>query len=370
MIRFFYHTRNILGLILVISPLVGFLYIDYNFTLSMIFLCSIAAGIPLGSACYRLINFRLWTGLACIGVCLGALLLRGEGALGGSAAAKAVGMAFVGFYAGGLAAVVPANLMVNWFRASKTLLLGAVFSISITAGALLTALMERHTYLTLSLSLIMMLTGCLFFLQRPPVFWGESALSWDKKFRSVKRAAAVRLFLFIMAVSFAVGLSLFSPMNSQAFDSSISANRVFLLGLMAGAFAAALLSEFKSVYGGCILVIFLAELSVFYFGAGNTTMQLFVNTFSQGLFLSAMTAVIPIAVYYIYGPAGYNGCLGAVWTAFPLGLVSAGALTKASADTNVPFLMSQNVSIFLMFLLTACFFTIFSAWRHRFILLK
>ena len=99
-------------------------------------------------------------------------------------------------------------------------------------------------------------------------------------------------------------------------------------------------------------------------------MQLFVNTFSQGLFLSAMTAVIPIAVYYIYGPAGYNGCLGAVWTAFPLGLVSAGALTKASADTNVPFLMSQNVSIFLMFLLTACFFTIFSAWRHRFILLK
>ena len=139
---------------------------------------------------------------------------------------------------------------------------------------------------------------------------------------------------------------------------------------MAGAFAAALLSEFKSVYGGCILVIFLAELSVFYFGAGNTTMQLFVNTFSQGLFLAAMTAVIPIAVYYIYGPAGYNGCLGAVWTAFPLGLVSAGALTKASADTNVPFLMSQNVSIFLMFLLTACFFTIFSAWRHRFILLK
>ena len=157
--RLFYCTRNIVGLILVISPLAGFLYIDYNFTHSMIFLCSIAAGIPLGSACYRLINFRLWTGLACIGVCLGALLLRGEGALEGAAAAKAVGMAFVGFYAGGLAAVVPANLMVNWFRASKTLLLGAVFSISITAGALLTALMERHTYLTLSLSLIMMLTA-------------------------------------------------------------------------------------------------------------------------------------------------------------------------------------------------------------------
>ena len=57
MLRFFYCTRNIAGLILVISPLAGFLYIDFNFTLSMIFLCSLAAGIPLGSACYNFLNF-------------------------------------------------------------------------------------------------------------------------------------------------------------------------------------------------------------------------------------------------------------------------------------------------------------------------
>ena len=116
MIRFFYHTRNILGLILVISPLVGFLYIDFNFTLSMVFFCALAFGVPLGSVCYRLVNFKLWTAFACVAACMGALLLHSEAASGAADAAKVIGMAFVGFYAGGLVAIVPANLLADVFR--------------------------------------------------------------------------------------------------------------------------------------------------------------------------------------------------------------------------------------------------------------
>ena len=371
MIQFFYHTRNILGLILVISPLVGFLYIDFNFTLSMVFFCALAFGVPLGSICYRLVNFKLWTAFACVAACMGALLLHSEAASGAADAAKVIGMAVVGFYAGGLTAIVPANLLVGWFRASKTLLAGIVFSLSIILGTLFAELMERNTYPVLAFSLFLMLTGCLLCLQRPPLFCSTPVLYQDKKFKAVKRSAVIKLFIFVMAVSFAVGLSLFNPISTQTPDYVISTRHMFILGLGAGAFTAGLLSEFKGIYSGCILIIFLAELSVFSFDGGSGVFQLYLNAFSDGMFLSAMTAVIPIVVYYVYGPGGYNSCLGRVWTAFPLGLASAGALSAYASDSaGNSVLMSQTASICLMALLVACFFTIFSTWRHRFVLLK
>ena len=78
MINFFYYTRNITGLILLISPLVGFLFIDFNFTLSMVFLCALAAGMVLAAVCYDYLNFRLWTCLFCIAAAAGEAGMHGK----------------------------------------------------------------------------------------------------------------------------------------------------------------------------------------------------------------------------------------------------------------------------------------------------
>lgn len=174
-----------------------------------------------------------------------------------------------------------------------------------------------------------------------------------------------------MAVSFTGGLPIFNPEEPYPFDFFISPTGLFILGLAAGPFIAGLLSEFKGVYSGCIFIIFLAELSVFSFGEGQMVFQLYINAFSRGMFLSSMTVVIPITIYYTYGPGGYNSCLGKLYSAFPLGLALAGAIsgyTSVFAGTHT--ISSQTASIFLMLLLIACFFTIFSTWKHRFILLK
>ena len=371
MLRFFYFTRNIAGLILVISPLAGFLYIDFNFTLSMIFLCSMAAGIPLGSACYNYLNFKLWTSLACIAACLGAFLLHTDLPVTGIGVSAAFGMAFLGLYAGGLAAVVPANLLVSWFHASKTILTGTVFSVSFLLGIPLAALMERYTYPVLLLSIAMMLTGILFFLQQPPIFLCAPVLCEDIRFKAGRKTMVIRLFVFIMTVSFAGGLPIFNPETPYSLDYFISPKVLFILGLAAGPFIAGLLSEFKGVYSGCIFIIFLAELSIFSFGEGQTALQLYINAFSRGMLLSSMTVVIPITIYYTYGPGGYNSCLGKVYAAFPLGLALAGAISGyASVFAGTHIIPSQTVSVFLLLLLIACFFTIFSTWKHRFILLK
>ena len=382
MIRFFYCTRNITGLILVISPLVGFLFIDFNFTLSMVFMCTLAAGIFLGSACYELLSFRLWTGLASIAACMGALLLHGDTAAAEASSsagslsfgAAAVGIGFIGLYSGGLAAIVPANLLTGWFRASKTLLAGAVYGTSVIVGVGIGIFMERHTYAAIGLSLIMMLAGTLFFLQQPPLFLNSPVQCEDRRFVCGKRAVTIKLFFFVLAASLAAGLTLFSPEAEPARSFALYSDMVFWAGLASGPIAAGLISEYKSVYGGCILVIFLAEISVFSFDGIHPAPALYISSLACGMCLSAMTVIIPIAVYYTYGPFGYNGCLHKVWAALPAGLAIACAVRRFSADYLVDsasaFSSPQTASIFLMTMLVGCFFTIFSAWKHRFILLK
>lgn len=371
MIKYFYCTRNIVGLILVISPLAGFLYIDYSFTLSMIFFCALTVGVLLGSACYELIHFRLWTCFASIAACIGALLLHSDDILYSDEVIRIIGIASIGLYAGGLAVIVPANLLISWFRVSKTLLMGIVFSISIILGRFIGIFVERYTYPALALSLVLMITGTVFFLQRPPQFFSAALLCDDSLFKSVKRPAVIKLFIFVLAVSFTTGLSFFSQDDTQTFAFFISNEDVFILGLAAGALGAGLLSEFKGAYSGCILMIFLAELTVFSFGERSFALYTYIVSFSQGLFLSAMMTVIPITVYYIYGPGGYNRCLSKVWAAYPLGLSAGGtvyALTAGISDDG--FFSPQAAQACLMILLIACFFTIFSTWKHRFVILK
>ena len=74
MIRYFYLTRNILGLIIVISPLAGFLCIDHSLFLSPGFLCGLIVGVPLALGCYTLLSFRLWTILYVLLSCYGFFL--------------------------------------------------------------------------------------------------------------------------------------------------------------------------------------------------------------------------------------------------------------------------------------------------------
>lgn len=369
MVNFFYCTRNITGLILIISPLVGFLFIDYNFTLSMVFMCTLAAGVILGSACYELLSFRLWTSLASVAACLGALLLNSDTAAMEAAQnfpyAASAGIGFIGLYAGGLAAIVPANLLTGWFRASKTLLTGAVYGISVIVGAGIGAFMERYTYAAVIISLFMMLAGTMFFLQKPPVFISSPVKCEDRRFICGKRAVTIKLFFFILAASFAVGLTMFRPEGEPVSSFSISPDQFFFMGLAAGPLASGLITEYKSAYGGCILVIFLAELSVFSFDGILPAPAHYISSLTCGMCLSAMTVIIPIAVYYTYGPQGYNGCLYKVWAALPTGLAIACAVQRFSEYSP-----GVEASICLMTMLAACFFTIFSAWRHRFILLK
>ena len=82
MLYYFYLTRNIIGLILILSPLAGFLYIDSNFILSMIPVCTVSALVPLKlqrrfySAEKALLMAALWTGTLISGAGFSVLMER------------------------------------------------------------------------------------------------------------------------------------------------------------------------------------------------------------------------------------------------------------------------------------------------------
>lgn len=374
MIYFFYYTRNITGLILLISPLVGFLFIDFSFTLSMVFLCSLAAGMLLGALCYDCLNFRLWICIFCIACSAGAFLLH-TGLLSGSgsqtSALSLIGLAFVGLYGGSLVSIVPSNILVSWFRASKAILTGTVLGISLALGTVFGIFMERHTYFALIMGLAAMVSGALFFLQQPPLFMGAPIALNSRLFQSEKRILTAKILFFMFSVSFAAGLALFNPPQEVPFDFFISPQQIFIFGLIAGSVLAGLLSEFKGIYSSCIFIIFLAEFSVFSPDMGSGVWPQYIHAFFCGMFPAAAAAIIPIAVYYIYGPDGYNRCLSKVWPALPLGIAAGGSVSEYFRITGAGALIShQTYSILLTILLVACFFTIFSAWKHRFILLK
>lgn len=372
MMRFFYLTRNILGLVIVISPLAGFLCIDYSFFLSLSFLCGLIAGIPLALGCYTLLPFRLWTCLYVLLSCYGFFLfLYWENGFFASA-----GIFLNGLGCGGLAFILPANLVVSWFRYSKTLLLGAVFSGAFALGSLWKILLERFTYPALSAAGCFMLLGILLFLERPPQFLLQteaqpSPASGRRLSRFYLRSTR-KVFFYTLIVCFALGFGLFLVQSAPAADKlpAVPAARPFFLfcGLITGPLLSGMFINRKGVYSGCILLIFLTEVTVMCFGFESGTFPVLqTGCFAAGAALGMLPVLLPILTYYLYGPAEFSRRLAQVLPAVPAGF----AVIPLLARMRLTDPLTVNYLIFAaMFLLMISFFIIFSAWKHRFVLLK
>ena len=372
MIRFFYLTRNILGLLLVISPLAGFLCIDHSFFLSLGFLCGLAAGVPLALRCYDLLPFRLWTGLYVL-LCCGSFFLyvSEENRLPALLWALLAGLAY-----GGLALVLPANLIVSWFRFSKTLLLGLIWSGAFTFGLLWKIPLERITYPTLLFAGSLMLIGVLFFLELPPRFLlhsgSQPSPASGRRLCRFRSRSARKVFFYTLIISFALSFGLFlAQYGSQSERQSAvsAAGSVFLFGgLLIGPLLSGLFINRKGVYSGCVLLIFLTEVTIMCFGFENgAPLFLRIGYTAVGAALGMLPILLPILTYYLYGPAEFSERLAQVLPAVPAGLSAVPLLTFARFWDP---LTVNYLTFAAMFLLMISFFIIFSAWKHRFVLLK
>ena len=372
MIRFFYLTRNILGLLLVISPLAGFLCIDYSFVLSMGFLCGLTVGVPLALRCYDLLPFRLWTGLYVLFCCGGFFLYISEE----NRLPALLGSLLAGLGYGGLALILPANLIISWFRFSKTLLLGLVWSGIFAFGLLWKILLERITYPALLSGASLMLFGVLFFLERPPRFLlqngSQPSPASGRRLCRFRSRSARKVFFYALIISFTMSFGLFLAQydaQSERLPAVSGAESVFLFGgLLIAPLLSGLFINRKGVYSGCVLLIFLTEVTIMCFGFENgAPLFLRIGYTAVGAALGMLPVLLPILVYYLYGPSEFNERFAQVLPAIPAGL-SAGPLLTLTQFFDP--LTVNYLTFAAMFLLMISFFIIFSAWKHRFILLK
>ena len=371
MIRYFYLTRNILGLIIVISPLAGFLCIDHSLFLSPGFLCGLIVGVPLALGCYTLLSFRLWTILYVLLSCYGFFLfVYWQNGLAAAAGACLAGLGY-----GGLALIMPANLIVSWFRFSKTMLFGIVWSGAFAIGLLWKILLERHTYPALLAAGALMLLGVICFLERPPQCLLQNGLqpspASSRRLSYCRHRSTCKLFCYTLIVSFALSFAFFLVTSSRDALLQISGFSVFeaiFPGLAAGPLCTARFIERKGVYSGCVLLIFLTEITIMCFGFETPSLWSFhLGSLALGAALTLLLTLLPILVYYLYGPTEFTERLAQVLLAFPIGLLPIPLLAEAAL---LDPLTVNYLTFAVMFLLMISFFIIFSAWKHRFILLK
>lgn len=123
----------------------------------------------------------------------------------------------------------------------------------------------------------------------------------------------------------------------------------------------------KGVYSSSVLLIFLSELAIvsagFYSSGGFMSA---LGNFAFGASLSSLLVICPLMIYYMLGPASYNNNLGRICPFLPLGLMS---LFPFSTVENSQLISSPAIFSILLILVIS-FFIIFSAWKHRFVLLK
>ena len=369
MLQFFYKTKNVIGLILVISPVTGFLFIDKDFVASMILLCAVAAATPLMCTAFRYIKLKMWLFICGFFACYGTLIMK----LSSDSPLSFLGAVLCGIGVGGLLLILPPNIAVNWFRKSKTLILGLVWSSSLALGFLWKLFLEGYTYIAVTTGFFLILISSVFFLERPPVNYYQKENPITKGRESSFLKPAVFVASISAAIGLSISLSLLAAYQIQTYDESLSnalqiQTPLAMLFLAISPILISLFIEKKGIFSSCILVIFLCETAVFCLGAyADTPILLLWGRLITAAVIGALGVILPILTYYLYGPANYIESFGRIIFFLPIGLI-----------TTLPFqylahnkqLDQYEAVIILLILLVISFLCIFSAWKHRFVILK
>lgn len=403
---FFYKTRNITGIILIISPVLGTFRADMPFLFYLLLLAGAAAAVPVHCAGILFLPFRLWLFTACLAAAAGQILTMPSAA--GLLPFDPVYLSALlqGAACGGLLLLLPPVMTSGWFRRSKNMVLGILWSVSLLLLPLWQAAFTHAAGWASTAAFLFMAAGILF-LQRPPVNFHcrENPLLQGRSGTFVRPSiytASIAASLG-MVISLSVLMAPEQNMFRLSGDSFSGLPAMLLSGLTAALpylFLAAapvltaLFMERKGVFSGCILLIFLCESAVLCLGSAGSAAGGFAESAAwtvggvsggaaaadvgsrvlplagRGLLAAAagcLPVVLPILTHYLYGSINFLESFGRLVFFLPAGLLASMPFCYLASEGE---LLPEDPVIFLLFLLVMSFFCIFSAWKHRFIILK
>ena len=166
----------------------------------------------------------------------------------------------------------------------------------------------------------------------------------------------IKLIIFFIIISFSA---------TSLIASSIYP--ILILGMLAGPFVAYLFLKKKGVYNSCVLIVFLLETAFVTIGFySHFTLAIYIGNIALGTAMTSSMILCPIATYYFRGPASFLKVFPFVTIGFFTGFILSNPILLLPIDT----LTSSNFFLKMIGLILIAFFTIFSAWKSRFVLLK
>ena len=367
------NLKNILCLTLVISPILGFLFIDLDSILSIAFLFSLSIGVILASNCFILLRLKTWVSVFALLSCYGFFLMR----FWNETPLCYVGLVLDGIGSGGLMVVLPSVIWVFGIYQIKSLCLGVTLTLSGVVGLVWKVLLERNTYLFLIIAFCVMLISIFLLASQPPSINkivsekrlpGAASFSSDDTLEYMlkkKGRLVIRLVIVCFFLSFSAGISLaFLP----AFASDFSLGYPFFFsGLILGPLLCGYISNSKGIYSGSVLLIFLGELSVcFLFSDENSIMKI-LSMVSTGLEIGTISVIIPMISSFLLGNNYFYKAFPYLFFSGILGVGASRIVCLLSASGKISL---NSFRIPLLLLVVLCFFLIFSAWKKRLFLLK
>lgn len=367
MLKFFYGSKNVIGLIFILVPAFAFLFYANSETSFATLLLSAAIGIPFARSCYNCLPFKFWLCFASFAASYSTFMLvcwRGT-------PLEYIGSALLGLSAGGLIFILMPNIIVGWFRLNKTIILGAVLGVCVTLSFPIEAALHYHPLITILLITALMIFSSLFLLEKPIMLNFSDSI--EKNYHAKKNRIKSCVFFLFTALSIAVVcrigyMDVLYSIGSPSASLNFGMKSLFVnAGMAAGPILISVFTDKKGVYSGCIMLLFLSELSVMCAGFyNNDGIMAAIGHFTFGCLLTSNIVICSLLTYYLLGPASYNRNLSSIISFIPIGMI---ALLPMRNMEDINF-TSYPVVIGTLFMLVIGFFTVFSAWKHRLVLLK
>ena len=360
-----YFAINFAGMIFILSPAVGMLMSYSAQSVSLSLVAGAAAGIPVAGVMFNYLKPGFCTPFLST-VCIYSFFLI---FLTDRFNHSALWCFIFGMAACGLFLVLPSNLIFNMSFRSRNIAFGVHMSLIIALGMAFSYIFSLYPFATFISFSVLMLISSLFMVKYPAnLDFNINCILTD---HMKKSRVKISFFFFLISLSlgfsFQIGyhntfLLIFS---GHAFNNILTIS--VLMGILTGPALISLFLCRKGAYSMAVFLIFLCEVAVACAGFYNNNILMYATGhFAFSAAISSLTVACPQIVYHMMGSVSYNKnfCITAVSLA--LGLLAA---CQPESTANEDLKSYQSVIIFL-FLLVIGFFTIFSAWKHRFVLLK
>ncbi len=176
-----------------------------------------------------------------------------------------------------------------------------------------------------------------------------------------------KIYLFFFLISLAISFLIHIGYANVYAEKSTFDLTFFLCGIITSPFITYLVIKTKNIYSACIMLIFSLEMSLMCssFFENNVLISA-LGSYTFGFTIPLILIACPLLIYYMLGPKFLVSNALKCYVLISFGIYNIFLLQLYPNTASV-----AQVQISLAFILLGLgFFTIFSAWSHRLVLLK